>query len=73
MFRNVYYYKRSSRIHLWETINGKRLYDSFSWVPYVYVKTNEKTGIKSLYEDNVKRKDFKTWKKLIDSNLNIIW
>ncbi len=66
MFRNVYYNKKTSKIHLWETTDGERKYKEFNWVPYVYTKTNEDTGIKSIYGDNVKKKTFNTWSKYRD-------
>jgi len=38
IFRNCYYDVKRATMHLWETINGERLYDTVHWTPYVYLK-----------------------------------
>lgn len=60
-FRNVYYDKKKNQIHLWYTVKGKRTYDVYNWVPYVYTIVHKKTNITSIYGENVVRKKFKNW------------
>ena len=62
MFRNVYYDTRHSKIHLWETCKGERIYDTFSWVPYLFAKTTEETGIRTIYGDHVKKVEFNNYR-----------
>ena len=60
MFRNVYYDFRNSKMHLWYTVKGTRLYDVYDWVPYVYVKTIT-SEIKSIYGDDVVKREFRSY------------
>ena len=41
MFRNAYYNKRTSTMHLWHTVKGERLHDEIPWVPYLYIPVAE--------------------------------
>ena len=72
MFRNVHYDKRRSLIHLWETVNGERIYKKIPWVPYVFLKDEriENPKVHSIYGDPVKKVEFKTfseYKKFVDN------
>ncbi len=60
MFKNCFYESRKSILHLWETKNGKDIYESFHWVPFVF--NDDETGtISSITGNYVSKKTFKTY------------
>lgn len=54
MYYNIHHDKDTNKIHLWDDEKG---YVNFQYENYCYVKTNEDTELKSIYGDNVKRKN----------------
>lgn len=50
-YKNIFFDKKAKQIH----ISSEYGYEVFEYEPYFYVKTNEYTGLKSLYGDNVKK------------------
>jgi len=38
LFRNIYYDQKKSKMHLWHTVKGERLYDIYDWTPYLYIR-----------------------------------
>lgn len=62
MFRNVHFDYKSSKIILWETINGERMSTEIDWVPYIFVPDNEGT-IKSIDDVPVKKLEFQNYQK----------
>jgi len=61
MFKNVYYDRKNNKIHLWYDDNGKSKYVKENWVPYIYVKTKENTGTKSINGKNARKMKFKSY------------
>jgi len=41
MFKNCFYDSRKSMIHLWEQVNGRNLYNTYHWVPYVFKNSDD--------------------------------
>jgi DNA polymerase elongation subunit (family B) len=62
MFRNVHFDYKSSKITLWETINGERMSTEIDWVPYIFVPDKEGT-IKSIDDVPVKKLEFQNYQK----------
>lgn len=74
MFKNVYYDRQNSQIHLWEQFNNENLYSVIDWVPYVFIPSKNKTAIKSIDGDYVLKKKFNKYfqyKKFQEENFNI--
>lgn len=69
MFRNVYYNYSTNKIHLWETINDKRIYDKIDWVPYIYVP-DKKGNISTIFGEKAKKIEFENYKKYKTFNEN---
>src|SRR5574343_20904 len=64
MFKEVYFDFRTSKIHMWEQINGKDLYWVDEWVPYVFIKDPDgDSNIHSIFGDKVVKKDFSSYKE----------
>lgn len=62
MFKNVHYDRWNNIMHLWETTpDGKRKHHEINWTPYLYILSKENTGIKSIYNENVKKINFKSY------------
>jgi len=59
-YRNVYYDTRRSRMYLWD-YDGKLNVDD--WVPYVFIPTEQNTGVKSIFGGNVYKKQFNHYKE----------
>lgn len=59
-YRNVSYNPKEEVIKLftWDS-NGKRIVIEKSYNPYLYVETNTETGIKSIFNTNLKLKSFR--------------
>lgn len=53
-FKNIYYDKKKSEIHLWDKLGYRR----YEWVPYIFIPTDKETPIKSIDGKNVIRKRF---------------
>lgn len=60
IFKNSYYDTKNSRMHLWEQINGKDLYATYDWSPYVFLK-NTKGHIRTIDGQSVHKKSFQTY------------
>lgn len=71
MFINSYYNSRESKIHIWEQIKGKKFYDTFKWVPYVFMDLpDKKSNIKTIDGKSVVKKDFYTYQDYYDFQQN---
>lgn len=59
MYRNVYYDSRQGLVKLftWDK-NGQRVALDCSYNPYVWIETKAKTGMKSLFNTHVTKKEF---------------
>lgn len=71
MFTNCYYDNRNSKIHLWESIKGKRFHDIIEWSPFVFLKSHEDTEIKTIDGVPVGRRTFADhdqYKRFLDKN-----
>jgi len=72
MLRNIYYDTNKSIIHLWEEIDGKRMYDNIPWTPYYFQKTKDKSDIKTLEGYNVKKVTFNDYKQYMNEQKEAI-
>jgi len=71
LFKNSFYDSKKSTIHIWEQINGEDLYDSFQWVPYVFIKSiGERVNAKTIDDAPVMKKDFYTYQDYYDFQQN---
>lgn len=61
MFRNIFYENKRSTIHLWETINGKRIYSTYEWVPYIFVP-DDNGDIKTIDGKRTKKVEFQSYR-----------
>lgn len=65
MFRSCFYDTRGNTIHLWETVNGKRIYGTYNWVPYTFV--SDKDGkYKTIDGRKASKVEFRTYKEYYD-------
>jgi DNA polymerase elongation subunit (family B) len=60
MFKNIFYDTRRSIIHLWEQIDGRNIYNSIHWVPYIF-KENNNGKYKTIDGKNVDKIKFDTY------------
>lgn len=71
MLTNIYYDQRNSKIHLWESIKGKRFHDVIDWAPFVFLKSPKETDIKTIDGIPVGKRNFQDYdqyKKFISNN-----
>ena len=66
MFKNIFFNKKTNKIHLWEQIKGEDFYDVIPWTPYCFVHTDHArsgvTGFKAPDGKPVLKKTFaKFW------------
>lgn len=61
MYKNCYFDTSQDVIHLWGQNKGKDYYEQIQWVPFVFKIVNEDTNIKSIYGDNVIKKNFNNY------------
>ena len=59
MYRNIVYDKRQNSVILltWDE-DGNRVKQELSYEPYLYLETRQDTGIKSIFDTNLKKKSF---------------
>ena len=72
MFRNTFYDPYKNKLHLWETINGKRLKDTIDFVHtyYVYDK-NQTNGTKDIFGKSVVKRTTDDKKKMRELAQNV--
>lgn len=65
MYSSVYFSRQSNMVHCWEyNEEGKKVYKKEKGDFYFYIQTDEETEYKSIFGDNLKRKDFATAGKM---------
>lgn len=62
MFRNAHFDYRSSKITLWETINGERMTTEIDWIPYIFVPDKD-GSIRTIDDIPVKKLEFQNYQK----------
>lgn len=61
-FKNVHYDKRKGIMYLWDNeIESNHCPKEIEFVPYVFVKDSKETGIKSVFGDNVIKREFNSY------------
>ena len=63
MYKNIHYDSYSSKIHLWDQVNGENLYSTIDYVPHVFMPVEVETPIKSIYGEYVAKRTFDDYKE----------
>jgi hypothetical protein len=69
VFINSYYDTKRSTMHIWENIDGKDVYSSEKWVPYVFLSDN-RGPYKTIHGDSASKIEFKTYQDYYNYNNN---